>query len=44
MRFRHREQLRQPLGRKLANSREWPSWYKGAEFKAARDATAAQRK
>jgi hypothetical protein len=32
------------LGRKLATSREWPEWKAGAEFKAARDRTAAQRK
>ena len=32
------------LGQKLANSREWPQWKAGAEFKAVRDATAAQRK
>jgi Zn-dependent M28 family amino/carboxypeptidase len=32
------------LGRKLADSREWPQWKAGSEFKAARDETAAQRK
>jgi hypothetical protein len=32
------------LGRRLANSREWPEWKPGSEFKAARDATAAARK
>jgi Zn-dependent M28 family amino/carboxypeptidase len=32
------------LGRKLATSREWPEWKAGAEFKAARDKAAAQRK
>jgi Zn-dependent M28 family amino/carboxypeptidase len=32
------------LGRQLANSREWPEWKAGSEFKAARDKTAAQRK
>ncbi|MDB5442202.1 MAG: peptidase family [Phenylobacterium sp.] len=32
------------LGRRLADSREWPSWYKGSEFKAARDKTEASRK
>jgi Zn-dependent M28 family amino/carboxypeptidase len=32
------------LGARLANSREWPQWKAGAEFKAARDKTAAQRK
>jgi Zn-dependent M28 family amino/carboxypeptidase len=32
------------LGQSLANSREWPEWKAGAEFKAERDKTAAQRK
>jgi Zn-dependent M28 family amino/carboxypeptidase len=32
------------LGRRLATSREWPQWKAGAEFKAARDKTAAARK
>ena len=32
------------LGQSLANSREWPVWKPGAEFKAARDRTAAQRR
>ena len=32
------------LGRQLANSREWPGWKDGSEFKAARDASAADRK
>jgi len=32
------------LGRKLADSGEWPVWKQGAEFKAERDKTAAQRK
>jgi Zn-dependent M28 family amino/carboxypeptidase len=32
------------LGRDLANSREWPQWKPGSEFKAARDKTASQRK
>jgi hypothetical protein len=32
------------LGRQLANSREWPEWKAGAEFKALRDKTSAQRK
>jgi Zn-dependent M28 family amino/carboxypeptidase len=31
------------LGRRLADSREWPEWKAGAEFKAVRDATAAER-
>jgi Zn-dependent M28 family amino/carboxypeptidase len=32
------------LGRQLANSRSWPGWKAGAEFKAIRDASAAERK
>jgi len=32
------------LGRKLATSRIWPEWKTGAEFKAERDKTKAQRK
>ena len=32
------------LGRSLADSREWPSWKAGAEFKAERDKTAGERK
>jgi Zn-dependent M28 family amino/carboxypeptidase len=32
------------LGRELANSREWPEWKAGSEFKATRDKTAAARK
>ena len=32
------------LGQKLANSRIWPDWKAGAEFKAERDKTKAQRK
>ena len=32
------------LGRHLADSDEWPVWKTGSEFKAVRDATAAQRK
>jgi Zn-dependent M28 family amino/carboxypeptidase len=32
------------LGRELANSREWPEWKAGSEFKTARDKTAAMRK
>ena len=32
------------LGWKLATSREWPDWASDSEFKAARDATKAQRK
>ncbi len=32
------------LGRDLGNSREWPEWKAGSEFKAARDKTALARK
>ena len=32
------------LGDQLANSRRWPEWAEGSEFKAARDKTAAERK
>ncbi len=32
------------LGRELADSRSWPEWKPGAEFKAIRDKTAAQRR
>ena len=32
------------LGRGLAQSRDWPEWKAGAEFKAARDATAGERR
>ena len=32
------------LGTKLANSREWPEWKAGSEFKAERDKTAGARK
>jgi Zn-dependent M28 family amino/carboxypeptidase len=32
------------LGRKLANSRTWPEWKAGAEFKAERDKTASERR
>jgi Zn-dependent M28 family amino/carboxypeptidase len=32
------------LGTQLANSREWPEWKAGSEFKAARDKTASLRK
>jgi Zn-dependent M28 family amino/carboxypeptidase len=31
------------LGRRLADSNEWPNWSPDSEFRAARDATAAQR-
>lgn len=32
------------LGKALANSRKWPTWGEGAEFKALRDQTAAARR
>ncbi|HMA11124.1 MAG TPA: M28 family peptidase [Steroidobacteraceae bacterium] len=31
------------LGRRLADTREWPEWKEGSEFKAIRDTSAAQR-
>ena len=31
------------VGRDLADSREWPAWNAGAEFEAARQASAAAR-
>ena len=31
------------LGRDLANSRRWPEWQEGSEFRSVRDATASQR-
>ena len=32
------------LGRDLANSRKWPEWQQGSEFKAIRDTTASSRR
>lgn len=32
------------LGLELANSRDWPNWYQGNEFRAARDKSADARK
>lgn len=32
------------MGQELANSRTWPEWKLGAEFKAAREASASQRR
>jgi hypothetical protein len=32
------------LGRELANSRRWPDWKEGSEFRAVRAGTSAQRK
>ncbi|MCA1654678.1 MAG: M28 family peptidase [Sphingomicrobium sp.] len=37
-------QLLHAVGKRLANSREWPNWSKDSEFRAARDRTAAARK
>ncbi|WP_243047685.1 M28 family metallopeptidase [Dyella sp. RRB7] len=37
-------QILYTLGSQLANSDTWPNWSKDSEFRAARDATAAQRK
>ncbi|WP_444896681.1 M28 family metallopeptidase [Microbulbifer sp. SSSA005] len=37
-------QLGLQLGLKLANSRDWPNWYEGNEFRAIRDASAESRK
>jgi len=37
-------QLLYTIGREMANSRTWPQWLPGSEFKARRDATAALRK
>jgi Zn-dependent M28 family amino/carboxypeptidase len=36
-------ELLHQVGLKLANSREWPNWSADSEFRAARDATAAER-
>jgi Zn-dependent M28 family amino/carboxypeptidase len=37
-------QLLHALGRRLANSREWPNWSKDSEFRAQRDKSAGQRR
>ncbi|HYD45917.1 MAG TPA: M28 family peptidase [Phenylobacterium sp.] len=37
-------QLQYAVGRALADSGDWPEWNEGAEFKAARDASASERK
>jgi Zn-dependent M28 family amino/carboxypeptidase len=37
-------ELVQAVGARLADSREWPNWSADSEFRAARDATAAQRR
>ncbi len=37
-------QLLYAVGSQLANSDEWPGWSKDSEFRAAREATAAERK
>ncbi|WP_294124118.1 M28 family metallopeptidase [Sphingomonas sp.] len=36
-------ELLHAVGWRLANSREWPNWSEDSEFRAARDASAAQR-
>jgi len=36
-------ELLHDVGLRLANSREWPNWSADSEFRAARDATAAER-
>lgn len=36
--------LFQTVGRELAESRRWPDWKRGSEFKALRDRTAASRR
>ena len=36
-------ELLHQVGLKLANSRDWPNWSSDSEFRAARDATAAER-
>jgi Zn-dependent M28 family amino/carboxypeptidase len=40
----HDLQILYTLGSDLANSDTWPNWSKDSEFRAARDATASQRK
>jgi Zn-dependent M28 family amino/carboxypeptidase len=37
-------QLLYTVGSQLANSNQWPDWSKDSEFRATRDATAAERK
>jgi Zn-dependent M28 family amino/carboxypeptidase len=37
-------QLLYTIGREMANSRTWPQWLEGSEFKARRDATSSLRK
>jgi Zn-dependent M28 family amino/carboxypeptidase len=36
-------ELLHQVGLRLVNSREWPNWSADSEFRAARDATAAER-
>jgi Zn-dependent M28 family amino/carboxypeptidase len=38
------QQLLYRVGRDLANSRRWPAWKEGSEFKAIREKTASERK
>ncbi len=40
----HDMQILYELGHDLANSKAWPNWAKDSEFRAARDASAAERK
>ena len=40
----HDMQVLYELGRDLANSKAWPNWAQDSEFRAARDASAAERK
>lgn len=40
----HDLQILYALGNELANSEQWPNWAKDSEFRAARDATATDRK
>jgi Zn-dependent M28 family amino/carboxypeptidase len=37
-------QLLYDVARRLANSRDWPQWNQGSEFRAVREETAAQRR
>ena len=37
-------ELMRAIGSDLANSRRWPAWKPGSEFKAVRDTTSAERK
>jgi hypothetical protein len=37
-------QILYTLGSDLANSKQWPNWAQDSEFRAARDASADERK